>query len=165
MPELASRAEVSLATAYRYFGSIDDLLGAYGSSVIEELKSSVTDVHLEGRELFDEFVRRWLDLITKHGPAMIQTRSRRGYLERLHAGEEVISAGADAWREPVRLLLQSLEIPEGELEIALFLSNILFDPREVIDLQTSLGLSAVELAERMTTTYIGALEGWVARRQ
>lgn len=164
MPELALRAEVSLATAYRYFGSIDDLLGAYGSSVIEELKSSVTDAQLEGRDLFEEFVRRWLGLIAKRGAAMIQTRSRRGYLERLHEGEEVISAAADAWREPIRRLLQNLEFPEGELEAALFLSNNLFDPREIIDLQTQLGLGIDDLAERMTMTYIGALEGWVGRR-
>ncbi|MFW6695082.1 TetR/AcrR family transcriptional regulator [Streptomyces sp. MAR4 CNX-425] len=160
MQAVASRAEIGPATAYRYYSSMDDVLAAYVLSVVEELRDFSVSSAARGRPLFDAVVDKWVDLLAEHGPALVQLRSRRGYLERLHAGNEIIVAMRDAWSGPVRGLLDDLGIPAGMLEYALFLSNMIFDPREVQDLLRETGLSRREVIARLTEAYRGALSGW-----
>lgn len=92
MQAVASRAEIGPATAYRYYSSIEDVLAAYVLSVVEELRDFSAASTAEGRPLFDSVVDKWMDLLAEHGPALVRLRSRRGYLERLHAGNEIIAA-------------------------------------------------------------------------
>ncbi|MZG17570.1 TetR/AcrR family transcriptional regulator, partial [Streptomyces sp. SID5914] len=51
--------------------------------------------------------------------------------------------------------------PDVTHEHALFLSNMLFDPREIQDLLRETGLSRREVVARLTEAYCGALRGWV----
>ncbi|AXK33539.1 TetR/AcrR family transcriptional regulator [Streptomyces armeniacus] len=161
MQAVASRAEIGPATAYRYYSSVDDVLAAYVLSVVEELRDFSTASTAEGRPLFDAVVDRWVDLLAEHGPALVQLRSRRGYLERLHSGNEIITATRDAWVEPVRGLLDDIGLSDEILEYALFLSNMMFDPREVQDLLQETSLSRREVISRLSEAYRGALRGWV----
>ncbi|MGW6461422.1 TetR/AcrR family transcriptional regulator [Streptomyces sp. NPDC055078] len=160
MQAVASRAEIGPATAYRYYSSIDDVLAAYVLSVVEELRDFSVTSTAQGRPLFDAFVDKWVDLLTAHGPALVQLRSRRGYLERLHNGNAIIAAMRDAWSGPVRGLLDDLGLPDEMLEYALFLSNMIFDPREIQDLLQETRLSRREVITRLTEAFRGALRGW-----
>lgn len=160
MQAVASRAEIGPATAYRYYSSMDDVLAAYVLSVVEELHDFSTASTAQGRPLFDTVVEKWVDLLAEHGPALVQLRSRRGYLERLHNGNEIIAAMHAAWRGPVRGLLDDIGLAEDMLEYALFLSNMIFDPREVQDLLRETGLSRRQVITRLTEAYRGALRGW-----
>ncbi|GAA1505104.1 helix-turn-helix domain-containing protein [Streptomyces synnematoformans] len=160
MQAVASRAEIGPATAYRYFSSMDDVLAAYVLSVVEELRDFSVTSAAQGRPLFDAVVDKWVDLLAEHGPALVQLRSRRGYLERLHSGNEIIVALRDAWSGPVRGLLDDIGVPDDMLEHALFLSNMIFDPREVQDLLRETDLSRREVIARLTEAYRGALRGW-----
>ncbi|WP_217164924.1 TetR/AcrR family transcriptional regulator [Streptomyces sp. AC512_CC834] len=160
MQAVASRAEIGPATAYRYYSSMDDVLEAYVLSVVEELRDFSETSTAQGRPLFDAVVDKWVDLLAEHGPALVQLRSRRGYLERLHAGNETIVAMRDAWSGPVRGLLDDLGLPQGMLEHALFLSNMIFDPREIQDLSRETRLSRREVVTRLSEAYRGALRGW-----
>lgn len=161
MQAVASRAEIGPATAYRYYSSMDDVLEAYVLSVVEQLRDFSETSTAEGRPLFDAVVDKWVDLLAEHGPALVQLRSRRGYLERLHAGNEIIVAMRDAWSGPVRGLLDDLGLPQGMLEYALFLGNMIFDPREIQDLSRETRLSRREVVTRLSEAYRGALRGWV----
>jgi AcrR family transcriptional regulator len=160
MQAVASRAEIGPATAYRYYSSMEDVLAAYVLSVVEELRDFTAALTAQGRPLFDAVVAKWVDLLAEHGPALVQLRSRRGYLERLHNGNEIIAAMRDAWSRPVRDLLGDIGLPEEMLEYALFLNNMIFDPREVEDLLQETPLSRREVITRLTEAYCGALRGW-----
>lgn len=160
MQAVASRAEIGPATAYRYYSSMDDVLAAYVLSVVEELRDFSVTSTAQGRPLFDAVVDKWVDLLAEHGPALVQLRSRRGYLERLHDGNEIITALREAWSGPVRGLLDDIGLPDEMLEHALFLSNMIFDPREIQDLLQETGLSRREVITRLTEAYGGALRGW-----
>lgn len=160
MQAVASRAEIGPATAYRYYSSMDDVLAAYVLSVVEELRDFSVTSTAQGRPLFDAVVDKWVDLLAEHGPALVQLRSRRGYLERLHDGNEIITALREAWSGPVRGLLDDIGLPDEMLEHALFLNNMIFDPREIQDLLQETGLSSREVITRLTEAYGGALRGW-----
>ena len=160
MLAVASRAEIGPATAYRYYSSMDDVLAAYVLSVVEELRDFSASSTAQGRPLFDAVVNKWVDLLAQHGPALVQLRSRRGYLERLHDGNEIIAAMRDAWSGPVLGLLDDIGLPEGMLEYALFLSNMIFDPREIQDLFRETPLSRQEVITRLAEAFRGALQGW-----
>ncbi len=45
----------------------------------------------------------------------------------------------------------------------LFLWNILFDPREIFDLLSTMGLSEDDVARRLTSTVCAAFRGWSAQ--
>lgn len=160
MQAIASRAEIGPATAYRYYSSMEDVLAAYVLSVVEQLSDFTATSTAQGRPLFDAVVAKWVDLLAEHGPALVQLRSRRGYLERLHDGNEIIAAMRDAWGRPVRDLLVDIGLPEDMLEYALFLNNMIFDPREVEDLLQETPMSRREVITRLTEAYCGALRGW-----
>jgi AcrR family transcriptional regulator len=160
MKDVANRAEIGPATAYRYFSTMDDVLAAYVLGVVEELRDFSVTSSAAGRPLFDAVVDRWVDLLAEHGPAMVQLRSRRGFLERLHDGNETIVAVRAAWGRPVEGLLADLGLPAQMLEHALFLSNMMFDPREIHDLLQETGMSRGEITTRLTEAYLGALRGW-----
>ena len=160
MQAVASRAEIGPATAYRYFSSLDEVLAAYVFSVVQELNEFTATSTAQGRPLFNAVVDKWADLLAEHGPALVQLRSRRGYLERLHDGNEIIAAMRDAWADPVRGLLDDIGLPDEMLEYALFLNNMMFDPREVHDLLRQGNLSRREVITRLTEAYCGALRGW-----
>jgi hypothetical protein len=42
----------------------------------------------------------------------------------------------------------------------LFLWNILFDPREILDLINTVGLTKQQASERLVAALCGALKGW-----
>lgn len=160
MQAVASRAEIGPATAYRYYSSMDEVLAAYVLSVVEELRDFSVTSTAEGRPLFDAVVDKWVDLLGKHGPALVQLRSRRGYLERLHAGNEIITTMRDAWSKPVRGFLDDIGLSDEMIEYALFLCNLIFDPREIQDLLQETDMSRREVITRLTEAYGGALRGW-----
>nr|WP_279497819.1 hypothetical protein [Actinomadura rubrisoli] len=87
-----------------------------------------------GKALFEDVVREWGRLLTVYGTATIHLRSRQGFLERPRGGDEVIGAVRDAWERPVRSVMRALDVPDDQFDYALFLNNIIFDPREVLDL-------------------------------
>lgn len=160
MQAVASRAEIGPATAYRYYSSLDDVLAAYVLSVVEQLRDFSATSTAKGRPLFDSVVNEWVDLLAEHGPALVQLRSRLGYLERLRSGNAIIVALRDAWSEPVRGLLDDIGLPDTMVEYALFLANMMFDPREIQDLLRQTEMSRQEIITRLTEAYGGALRGW-----
>ena len=160
MQAVATRAEIGPATAYRYYSSLDEVLAAYVLSVVEELRDFSAASTADGRPLFDSVVHKWVDLLAEHGPALVQLRSRRGYLERLHDGNEIITALRDAWSAPVRGLLDDIGLPDKMIEYAVFLANMMFDPREIQDLLQQTDLTRQEVITRLTEAYSGALRGW-----
>jgi AcrR family transcriptional regulator len=161
---VAARAEISVATTYRYFSSLDELLAALMQAVLNDFVDfgdSCADV---GEGMFDLLLGRWVELMVgAEGPVMVQLRSRAGFLQRLHDGDPVIAAMAHAWRPAVISLLASSGAGEDQLPQALMLLNVLIDPREILDMAHALKMSPPEIRATLSATYRAGLSTWLER--
>ena len=160
MPAIARRAELSVATAYRFFPSLGDLRAEYLRSVIVELAAYSERSEAQGADLFADVLGEWLRLQSVYGDAIIQLRSRAGYLTRLRSEDPVITTVRRAWAEPITQLLAQMGLSDLDLEDALYLHNILFDPREIRDLRVQRGWSDTTIAARLTRAYRALLRSW-----
>jgi hypothetical protein len=86
---------------------------------------------------------------------MVQLRSRRGFLERLDADDPTVVIVRDAWERPIRSVLRALNIPDEHFDHALFIYNLRFDPREILDLQRRTGSTQASLS-LLTSAYYAA---------
>ncbi|MFF3491996.1 TetR/AcrR family transcriptional regulator [Streptomyces sp. NPDC002795] len=161
MPLVARRAGLSTATAYRYFSTLEELISAYVYSTIVELRNFSHDCPRTGTALFEAVAAERVRLVRRHGAATVQVRSRQGFLARLHAQDEVITAVRDIWERPIRAVLRQLDLADEHFDHALFLYNIMFDPRDILDLLAT-DLAEETVVRRLTRAYYGALRGWVA---
>jgi AcrR family transcriptional regulator len=159
MSDIARAAEVSTATAYRQFASVEEVLSAFRYSVGLELREYAATVTGSGSERLHAVSRRWVDLVVEHGRAMVGHRSPQGYLQRLRVGVEYLTVQADALADPLAETITELKLPALGDE-ALFLWNVLFDPREILDLVDTVRLSPTQAADRLIATLRGALIGW-----
>lgn len=159
MTDVALVAGMSIATAYRHFSSLDAVLAAYRLDVGKELYQFSMSAPGIGLVLLDGVCRHWIDLVILHGPAMIQSRSPHGYLARLKAGTPHLLYQALALEKPLAQACEELglSVPSDE---AMLLWNQLFDPREIMDLSESSGLSQAQIGNRLIATLHGALRGW-----
>lgn len=160
LQSIAARAGIGKATVYRHFSSLDDLWAAYMVNSMSDLADFSTDSELSGPELFRTVMTQWVELVLMNGRVMVQLRSRAGYLERLDRGDPVIATSLRIWERPIAELLadsgQTLEL----LRYALFLCNVLADPREISDLHSVEKLTAAKIAIDLESVLRGALVGW-----
>lgn len=159
MVDVAERAEVAPATAYRHFGSVDEILAEYRFDVGLRLLEFSRKSELNGLALLTAVSREWVRLVVKHGGAMVHTRSDIGYLERLRSGARYLTVQADALQRPIAEAAAELGL-ENPGDEGMFLWNILFDPREVFDLLRTVGLSESQIAARLVGAFCGAITGW-----
>lgn len=159
MTEIAAAAEVSTATAYRHFASVDDILTVFRHEVGSKLLDFSQAQTMTGVELLRLVSAEWVRLVVKHGQAMVQTRSDTGYLARLRTGADYLTVQADALRVPLDSAADELGI-SAPGDLGMFLWNILFDPREIFDLLNTVGLTQHEVVERLVGACCGALRGW-----
>lgn len=164
MVDLANHAEISTATAYRHFNSVADVLTAYRYDVGLQLNEFSLKQTSNGLELLNAVSEKWVQLVVKNGAAMVHTRSPEGYLARLRQGADYIQVQADALERPLREATQELGLDDIGDE-ALFLWNILFDPREIFDVIGTLDLSPNEANARLIATFNGAVAGWAASKK
>jgi len=159
MVDVAERAEVATATAYRHFSSVDEILAEYRFDVGLRLLEFSQKSELNGVALLSAVSREWVRLVVKHGGAMVHTRSDVGYLERLRSGARYLTVQADALERPIAEAVAELGLGDPGDE-GMFLWNILFDPREVFDLLRTVGLSEEQVALRLVGAFCGAIAGW-----
>ncbi len=164
MQTTAARAELGTATAYRYYSTLDDLVAAYVLEVFDELKTFSHDSSETGAELFDAVLARWISVVLDRGKPMVHLRSRAGFLERLDSGSAVIDRSREIWERPLLGLLEQMHIDKTQLRSALFLTNIITDPREVLDLHRTEKMSARQIQARLRGALEGAIRGWVASK-
>ncbi|NQX26592.1 TetR/AcrR family transcriptional regulator [Microbacteriaceae bacterium VKM Ac-2854] len=164
MADIADRADVSTATAYRHFASVDDVLAEFRDDVGRQLLDFSSHCEASGVALLEAVSQEWVRLVVKNGAAMIHSRSDQGYLKRLRAGTAYLSAQAEAVGRPITEAAAELGIPDLGDE-GLFLWNVLFDPREIHDLLETVGLTGPQIGTRLVLTFTGAMRGWAAARE
>jgi AcrR family transcriptional regulator len=159
MVDVAERAEVAPATAYRHFSSVDEILAEYRFDVGLRLMEFSQKCESSGVALLTAVSGEWVRLVVKHGGAMVHTRSDVGYLERLRSGARYLRVQADALERPIAEAAAELRLSDPGEE-GMFLWNILFDPREIFDLLRTVGLSEEQVARRLVGAFCGAIAGW-----
>ncbi|WP_394616583.1 TetR/AcrR family transcriptional regulator [Lentzea sp. JNUCC 0626] len=162
MQSIARKAALSQATAYRHFPSVEALVVAYHEDVMASLVDHGERSRKTGKELFEHQAARWVKLQNAHGPVMVRYSSQRGFLHRLHGGEAMAALSCSAWDQALRGVLIDLELPDTLLNVARFLHNALFDPREILDLTKTAGLPDEQVVRRLSDAFYGALQGWAA---
>lgn len=164
MTDVAKQAEISTATAYRHFASVEEVLAEYRFGVGEKLRDFSIKQESSGLTLLEAVSRKWVELVVRHGGAMLYTRSGEGYLARLRQGTYYLTVQADALERPLREACEELGLePLGDE--AMFLWNILFDPREILDLINTVGLSKDQTTRRLVAALTGAMTGWSQDRK
>ncbi|WP_218019784.1 TetR/AcrR family transcriptional regulator [Rhodococcoides yunnanense] len=163
MTDVAKAAEVSPATAYRQFGSVEEILAEYRFEVGCRMRDYGRTLEETGLERLKLLCQCWVDLVVEHGEAMVSSRSRRGYLDRLRQQTYYLTVQAEALEGALSDAAAELGIPDVGDE-ALFLWNLLFDPREIFDLIETVGLSAEHTARQLYAALRGALAGWSSER-
>ncbi|WP_237712997.1 TetR/AcrR family transcriptional regulator [Serratia sp. M24T3] len=159
MTEIANEAGVSVATAYRQFASVEEVLNTYRQEVGQLLLEYSEKQTGSGLEKLEKVSRYWIKLVRQRGAAMVPMRNRRGYLERLWEGAEYLLVQANAVRPPLREAMQEMSLPDiGDK--AVFLWNILFDPREIFDLIDTVGLSEKQVGGQLMSVLLGGLQGF-----
>lgn len=164
MTDVAKQAEISTATAYRHFASVEDVLAEYRFGVGEKLRDFSLKQESSGVELLEAVSRKWVELVVRHGGAMLYTRSGEGYLARLRNGTFYLTVQADALERPLRETCEELGF-ESLGDEAMFLWNILFDPREILDLINTVGLTKDQASHRLVAALKGAMSGWSEDRK
>lgn len=155
---VAERSELSVPTVYRYYASADALLGSYMVEVDAQIRDFSHDCDAPGAQLFDDVLAEWGRIVEVYGPGLVQIRSRRGFLERLSSGDTAINLVREAWERPIRRLLRANRIDDEYFLSALFLFNMMFDPRELLDL-TARQIPMDHALAIMKDAYVAALNG------
>ena len=160
MQDVAERAELSTATAYRYFSSVADLIVAYRIAVVKELLDYRKTLTAHGTELFEllVFERGRQNLV--HGHTMARLRSSTGFLTRLQGDEQVILLTRQVWESPVREVIEEFGLPADRLPHGLFLCNLFLDPRDFLDLVDSTDMGPDEVSRHLISAFYGALRAW-----
>lgn len=162
MQSIAREAALSQATAYRHFPSVEALVVAYHEDVIASLVEHGERSRKTGKELFEHQATRWVKLQSVHGPVIVRFWSQKGFLERLHGGDRMTTLSCSAWDQALRGVLIDLSLPDSLLNVARFLHNALFDPREILDLTKTAGLPDEQVVRRLSDAFYGALKGWAS---
>ena len=159
MADIAERADVSAATAYRHFGSVEEILAEFRFGVGQRLLQYSRRQTTTGVELLEAVSLHWVELVVKHGDAMVHTRSEIGYLQRLRTGARYLTVQADALRLPIAEAARELGVVDPG-DQGMFLWNILFDPREIFDLIATAGMPQEIAGRRLVSAFCGAVQAW-----
>lgn len=124
MTDVAREAEVSPATAYRQFASVEEILTQFRYDVGEMLLEFSVQQRATGVELLRIVSAEWIRLVVQHGSAMVHTRSPEGYLRRLREGAGYLTVQARALQRPIQEAVAELGLPDLGDE-AMFFWNIL----------------------------------------
>ena len=94
LPELARRAEVATATAYRHFETVHDAYHQYLLRTVDRLAAALGSVTRSrtARGRFDGACQEWAVQALGWGPSIVHIRNWRGFLQRLHDHDPAIIA-------------------------------------------------------------------------
>jgi len=75
---IAAEAGISVATAYRHFTSVEEVLNAYCQEVGQLLLDKSIGQRCSGMEKLENVSRYWIKLVRERGAAMVPMRNHRG---------------------------------------------------------------------------------------
>jgi AcrR family transcriptional regulator len=159
LPDVAREAGLGMATVYRHFADVPELVEEYQARIIRDLTSALRAVPRDVgvRQRFGLMCERWVERADQWGPAAIRIRSHLGVLERLRQGDPGIGE-LYATLEPVmRAMVAEGEVPGQSLDYAVLMWVTVFDERLILELRQTLGLTARQTADRLAVAALAIL--------
>lgn len=159
LSEVAQRAGVSNATAYRHFCDAADAIDGYSDRLTRGLLAAFDALRPASDPLaaIRELGQEWVQEAAGWGPAAVYLRSPRGFLARLGDGDPFITGLHERLERLLRSAIRAGALPRQDVRYAVLIWVTIFDERVVVDLVGDLGLSPREAARRMTGTLLAAL--------
>jgi AcrR family transcriptional regulator len=152
LADLATWSGISVATAYRHFASIDDVILAYVLRLPENAVTRFARADRAGLTAADRlhrWNRAWVRACLEFGPVAVHLRSATGFLRRRADGEPTVAYVC----QQVEPLLASID---DDTVVMLLVWNAVSDPREVLDLRDTLGWGDERIARFITDTTLRA---------
>jgi AcrR family transcriptional regulator len=159
LPELARRAEVATATAYRHFETVHDAYHQYLLRTVDQLAAALGSVTRSrtARGRFDGACQEWAVQALGWGPSIVHIRNWRGFLQRLHDHDPAIIALYAALEPIVLALVKDKVLPEQDTEYAILIWITLFDERVILDLGEAKGWPSGRIARQLGSSVLAAL--------
>lgn len=160
---VAEEAGVSTATAYRYFGSAEEAVLAYILEFPDEVAAAFAEREQGERGLarLASWCETWIGVIDEGwGASLVYLRSPKGFLDRRAEGDPVISAVCRHVEPLMCEALEELGMSEESLDVALFLWNAIYDPREILDLRRTLRWTRARIEQGLWGMFLGSLYGY-----
>ncbi len=156
LTELAGEAGVSRATTYRNFASANEAVAAFIGEFLSEFEGAISD---EGKVVanVEEVCVAWGDLVENRSSALVQVRSTEGFLARMRSGDSIICRIDALVRAAISLDDHGRTLSESDLDYAVFLWNLLLDPRELLDLAEHSGSTVGEATLRLSAEFSACL--------
>ncbi|GIJ45571.1 hypothetical protein Val02_24570 [Virgisporangium aliadipatigenens] len=160
LTEVAARAGVSTATAYRHFSDTPAAVDAFVEDMIVSLLAAFdalpsVDPLADVRAL----CREWVVRAARWGAASVYTRSPRGVLARRDAGDPLLVGLYDRLAARVEAGIAAGVLPEQDVRFAVLMWATLLDERVVLDLVGSSGWATEDVVDRLTAALLRVL-GW-----
>lgn len=159
LPELASEAGVGVATAYRHYATPAEALYAHSARAVGQLLDAFgeVDADLDPLTRFRRSCAMWVIQAQTWGEACRHIRSPEGMIERLHAGDPVITQLYEVLGRVLDDLFATGHMPKPDPEAAVLLWTTIFDERVIYDLGEHRGWSAETITDYLTHATEGAL--------
>ncbi len=160
LTELAEHAGVSRATTYRNFSDPGAAIDAFIAQFLTEFETEVAALPtVQGLNRLVGLCQAWARLVEARSPALLHVRSTEGFLSRARRDDPIIGRIHRLVRAVLTEAMVAGALPATDLDYAVFLWNLLLDPRELVDLAEHQGTSVAQAAERLTTDYLVILAG------
>ncbi|MFV1991603.1 MAG: TetR/AcrR family transcriptional regulator [Acidimicrobiales bacterium] len=156
LTDLATEAGVSRATTYRNFASPNDAVTAFISEFLSEFEDAISD---EGSVVanIEEVCLAWGDLVERRSSALVKVRSTEGFLARTRSGDSIICRIDALVRAAILLDDHGSTLSQSDLDYAVFLWNLLLDPRELLDLGEHCEANVRAATLRMSAEFMACL--------
>jgi AcrR family transcriptional regulator len=155
LADVAERARLSTATAYRHFSSAEEVVAAYVGGFWDDVDARARAIAADD---FPAFCRAWVDAVLEWGPALVYLRSRDGFLARRAAADPRVGRLLAVVEPRIQAELRAAGTScSSELSYVLAVWNALADPREVLDQRQALGWSGAHLSDNLCRTVRAAI--------
>ena len=149
LADVARRAGLSTATAYRHFGSAEEVVDAYVGGFWDDVDGRVRGIAVDD---LAAFCGVWVDAVLDWGAALVYLRSRDGFLARRAAGDARVGRLRAVAEPRIAARLRAAGTSSAaELSYVLAVWNALADPREILDQHAALRWSRTLLADNLSS--------------
>jgi AcrR family transcriptional regulator len=160
LPDLARRANVSMATVYRHFADVNQVLEEYQARLIKDLTTALQAVPRDGdaRSRLHAMGQVWVGKVDEWGPSAVRMRSHRGLLERVNEQDSPMKALYGTLEPVIREMIADGYLPRQPINFAVLMWVTIFDERVILESRRVLGWGKRRTASQLTAAVVAILQ-------